>query len=358
MSILQRYIHLLLHDRAGLRLQLWMVYNRYKISATKWLFNRYARVHGIFLTIHRRPVAASQIGTWSLHDANEATTAIVMQGPLVGELNFTLETVRLYKKHYPLSPVIISTWESESATIRTALQAAGAVVVTSTKPPVTGIGNVNLQLVSTLTGMRKAKELGATFVYKTRCDQRAYAPNLNAALRALLTTFPPKAGTTQTHRIIGSSFGTLKHVPYLFTDVFQFGHIDDMLAYWSAPHDPRTTPSKMITTVQDLIDERMCEAYLCSTYLERIGRPLDWTIADWWQACADHFIVVDHAAIDLFFYKYDVYHEHRSRRYEYVGNDAPMTFFDWIQLHRNSAPTPPESWKLLNRMGAVPTITS
>ncbi len=341
------YWNLLTTDRAAFRYQLWMVWNRHRIRFIQWLFNMYATTNHRFLTIHTRPTDSADVYTWDdLAIDTDPKVAIVLQGPLVHHRNFTRETVLLYKKHFSKSVAIVSTWEDEDPVAIEKLREAGAEVVLNAKPSVSGIGNVNFQLVSTLGGMKRAAELGVEFVYKTRCDERMYAPNANRFLLQLLTTFPVQPGYNQKYRIAGSSFGTLKYVPYLFTDVFQFGHIDDMIRYWSAAHDPRTKPSKMIHTVQDLCDERMCEQYLASTYLTSIGRTLNWTIQDSWQILADHFVIADQHALDIFFYKYDFYEEHRGRRYTGNSNNGYVNFSDWVTFYgqKTNLPKAPEHW--------------
>jgi len=63
-------------------------------------------------------------------------------------------------------------------------------VVLSKKPDYPGVSNVNFQIVSSSTGIVKAKELGAEYCLKTRTDQRMYAPNIKEFLINLLKTFP------------------------------------------------------------------------------------------------------------------------------------------------------------------------
>ena len=172
---------------------------------------------------------ANAVGTWSDPLLAIPTIALVLQGPLVLDNNFTLETIRLYKKHFTQSMIIVSTWEGENADYLTKIKAEGVELILNAKPAIAGIGNLNLQIVSSYNGIMRAKERGAAYVYKTRCDQRMYGVNINEFLHNLITQFPLKKPGLQKQRIIASSFSTLKYVPYLITDMFLFGHIDDML---------------------------------------------------------------------------------------------------------------------------------
>lgn len=336
MTILRRYFTLLRTDRAALRFQLWMVYNRYRITATQWCFRFISKHLDRFVTVHSRPIIAKNCNTWSDPLITTPKTAIVLQGRLVAEHNFTVETVRLYKKHWPKDTIIIvSTDVGSDTSMVQSLEAEGAIVVLSKLPPIKGIGNVNLQLVSTLAGLTAAKDRGAEFVYKTRCDQRMYGVNIDEFLLNLIKAFPVAKGFKQKYRIIASSFLTLKYAPYLVTDMLQFGHIDDMIEYWSTAHDNRIDPPKPLHTVQDVIDARIAESYLASEFLTRIGRPVTWTIEDSWQAYADHFCIVDRETLDLFWYKYDFYKEYPMKDYGGVSNSQLLTFAEWFNLYRS-----------------------
>src|SRR3990167_11502815 len=66
-----------------------------------------------FITFHTRPIFASDIKYRGKETVEDASCAIIIQGPIRREDNFTLETVKLYRKHSPAATVILSTWEDE-----------------------------------------------------------------------------------------------------------------------------------------------------------------------------------------------------------------------------------------------------
>jgi hypothetical protein len=336
-----------------------MVYNRYKINTFTWVFKRIAKSRLRFITVHERPMLAAKIGTWSDQLKTAPKVAIVLQGPLISEADFTLETVKLYKKHYRDATIIVSTNTGADITTINQLITEGAIVVENQKPVIVGIGNVNLQLASTLGGLSKAKQLGAEFVYKTRCDQRMYAVNVTEFLLNLVHAFPVALGYTQKYRIVASSFVTLKYVPYLVTDMFQFGQIDDMIQYWSATHDLRSTPTTPIRTVADVTSARIAESYLATEFLTRIGRKVGGTIADSWAAYAEHFCIVDRETLDLFWYKYDFYREYQMKDYGGVSNSQLLTFAEWFNLYRGceNKSVVPEGGLTRTRQDYVPEPT-
>ena len=85
--------------------------------------------------------------------------AIVMQGPIRTEENFTLTTVNYYKRTFPQAQIIVSTWDDEPKDIIEQIEKAGAYVVLNSKPTCTGTLMVNYQLVNSLGGIKKAAEL-------------------------------------------------------------------------------------------------------------------------------------------------------------------------------------------------------
>lgn len=64
-----------------------------------WLLATYEHKTGTLLTFHTRPLYASDVTLTAYPLATVPSCAIVLQGPILHTENFTLETVRLYKKY-------------------------------------------------------------------------------------------------------------------------------------------------------------------------------------------------------------------------------------------------------------------
>ena len=64
---------------------------------------------------------------WPDDDNRFAGYAIVMQGPVRTAENFTVETVKYYKRCYPGATVIVSTWTGSDTAAKAAAEALGAV---------------------------------------------------------------------------------------------------------------------------------------------------------------------------------------------------------------------------------------
>ncbi|MCX7644517.1 MAG: WavE lipopolysaccharide synthesis family protein [Rhodobacteraceae bacterium] len=296
-----------------------------------------------FMTAHFRPRRAAEIGTWSNPAIARPRAAVVMQGPVHAEHDFTLETLRLYARHMPGAQLILSTWSDTSPAVLQPIRDLGVTVVLSEKPAYPGPFNVNMQITSAAAGVRRAVADGAEWVMKTRTDQRLLAPDVLPFLVALAETFPPAAGTGQRRRIIGAGFGSLRFAPYHLTDQTVFGTAEDMLAYWTPPLREPPERDDLRGSAQALFDGlaigELCrhaaaESYLTSQFLLRMGRRLDWTLVDTWAAWRDHFCVADTCATDLYWVKGQM-HSQREHAVAYhaLTNRAEMGFRDWLLLH-------------------------
>ncbi len=296
---------------------------------------------GKFLTIIARPTAsASMEGIFSDPVKKLPTTAIVMQGPIIYRENFTLETIKLYKKTFPDCLLIVSTWENENHEYLEKIRKCGAVVLENTFPPKPiGEYTINLQIVSTLAGILEVKRKKVEYILKTRTDQRLYGCNLTELFTNLLEYFPVAKGYKQKKRLLVHSFYTFKYRLYSVTDMNIFGTTEDILEYYSVPLDKRSANDKRVysklTNIFKISTYRIGEMYLATEYLQRIGRKLKWNLKDSWEVYRDHFIVVDQSIFDIYWFKYSVFQEFRHRNYATTSNKDELCFSDWFNLYSN-----------------------
>ncbi len=294
-----------------------------------------------FASYHERPKRAHKIGTRPEPYVGEPC-AIVMQGPLATENDVSLETMRLYRQHFPDCALILSTWRDTDDALLAPMRSLGVDVVLSDKPKVPGLFNVNMQLVSAAAGVRAAAEKGVSWVLKTRTDQRLHHPDALAYLVALARAFPPAAGVAQRHRIIGVGHGSLKFAPYHVTDQSVFGHVDDMLTYWTPPLRETPPPSGWPSVLREvyggvpigeLCRHGAAESYITSSFLLRIGRSLDWTLADTWAAYRDHFCFADYGTTDFYWVKSQTYSRREfGTEYARITNRHEFTFREWLLM--------------------------
>jgi hypothetical protein len=298
------------------------------------------KLTGTFITYHQRPNQSDSILTSSQSRRPFPKLAIVIQGPIITRNAFTFETIKLYKKHFPTAFIILSTWSDEKQNEVSLIESLGAYVLLNNKPEYYGVSNINLQITSSKAGVIKAKELGAEYVLKTRTDQRIYSPNIEEYLYNILKVFPLNVfGTKQNKRIVGISMNTFKFRMYGLSDMFTYGHIHDMILFWDVELDNRKYSKKELAeatvSMRKFAQSRVCEVYLTTQFLIKIGRNLEWTLEDSWRVFADHFCIIDKESLDLFWGKYGL-SEFRWKKYEkQINVFDEMNFMDWLNLFCN-----------------------
>ena len=249
-------------------------------------------------------------------DTDNKTLGIVIQGPIYYSNNFTLETVNTYINTFPGAHIVISTWEDET----TKFEYKGNNVVTlyNKKPLEAGWGNINYQIESTSKGINWLKEhTDAEYVIKSRSDCRIYARQVFPYLMSLYKLFP-SSSIHQEGRIFASDVATLRHRIYGLTDIFLFGHINDMIKYWNS--------SSWENGLEKYFDNKLLinstpvvsEIFLCARYLSKCNYEVEWSLESWWKALKDYFCIVDFDSLDMFWYKYQYIYEQRyTRSYSY-----------------------------------------
>ena len=295
-----------------------------------------ARITGQWMTFHLRPISAADVGTWSdLGEDAVSGTVIVLQGPIVEQDDFTLETVKIYQKIFRGAPIIVSTWDSTRPEVIASLRSLGAEVLLSAVPSYRGYGNVNYQIVSTATGLKRAKERGFAWAVKTRTDQRIHAPSALGFLKGLVDTFPPPASMRSRLVVTGL---TRKYKLYHLSDMFHFGHVDTLLAYWDAPHDTRhfveAEMEHNASSFKRISRMGVCESYLFTSFLSRAGERIEGTLQHSWRMIAKYAVVIDRESLDLFWPKYRPSREYRDRIYGGISLFAEIPFSEWLLFYR------------------------
>jgi hypothetical protein len=301
------------------------------------IMERIEKKDKIFMTFHRRPKYSDAYGLWPDRLRNSKSFHVVMQGPIIKEDNFTLETIRFYKKIFKGSNIILSTWEGEDKEYIGLIKDEKIEVLLNKEPGVSGTKNVNYQIVSSYAGIKKAKELGAHYVLKTRTDQRIYEITCREFLSNLIEFLPAVKGYRQNKRIISISNSMFKYRLSGPSDMLLFGDIDDMFLFWSADLDNRAMSLEQfksiygtITTVREEHGLNYPEVYLLDQFLKKIGKDISGGIEDNWKMISEHFCIID---IDIYWYKYMRQIEHKYLRYDAVKYSMPFTFKEWFNLY-------------------------
>jgi hypothetical protein len=135
---------------------------------------------------------------------------------------------------------------------------------------------------------------------------------------------------------VAISLNTFKYRLYGVSDMFLYGHIDDMVRYFNIPLDTRKdSPEERSTaskTWRSFSTWRVCEVYLCTEFLKSIGYDIKFTLVDSFQVFRDHFVVIDQAAIKLYWHKYTLNVERYS---DLDFFDPELSFNDWLILYHS-----------------------
>ena len=292
-------------------------------------------------------------------------TAIVIQGPIEYTNNYTAETFKLYRSIYPNAPILISTWKNEATnSFRRECKENSVVLLENEPPEIRGPLNVNMQLKSSLEGVRYVREnTSAKFVLKTRTDQRINYFNFLVYFKNLLETFPPK-GDKLRERIIFLSSIEAKSIPFFFTDFLSFGHVEDISRLYDVPlhgnrgeityafeHLPRiirlknelfyhpidyrlvTKPSRKLYKFNRMIS-RFCspEDYIVKNFYRKFIAPIDNSklLETSWKFIVDYTVLTDEETLLIDWVKYE------SIRYKVKFNfENESAFARWLDMYRN-----------------------
>lgn len=272
--------------------------------------------------------------------------AIVMQGPIRAEDDFTVETVKYYKKLYPNAGIIVSTWNDEKTETVEKVQAAGARVILCEKPITGGHLNINYQLKSSSEGIKEACHKGYRYIAKTRTDQRITRPYIFEHLINLIHQYPSGEQAKQKQRLVSLSmnYGNM-FFPYFMSDFFYFGTAEEMSRLFSFPLDDRPPfhmPSN--SSKREYSDRSYApEVFIMKNYLKALGCSGDGTIKDYWEGVSKYLICVDMKMLDIYWPKYEnkyLLHEFYGDYFERDSQSKLMTvnfdFINWLNLYSGS----------------------
>lgn len=259
---------------------------------------------------------------------------IVIQGPIVKENDFTLETCKIYKKIFNNSEtIILSTWDTEDKKYLKNFESIGVKVLLSKAPDFAGRANLNYQILSTMKGLEEGEKLGCEYAIKTRTDQRFYSTNLSRDLFNLLKIYPPSPNYNMHSRLVALSFNSFKYRYYGISDMFLFGNTQDMLKYWNSPLDTKKYEEYKTIKQKDLWQQYCSETYIASHFLKNIGVTPEYTLKHTWKIYKDLFIFIDKEILDMYWPKYTNL-DSRWRLFR-PNMLEEMHHSDWLNLYLN-----------------------
>jgi len=216
---------------------------------------------------------------------------VVIQGSTVGNMNAINSNLSRITRNYPSVQIVLATWENEDTSELIKLD--NLIVLKSKVPSHAGIANINLQITSTLLGLRFAEIGGIEFTAKIRTDQEFLNPFW---LTNLMQKYAEFCGSDSYRKIIVSSLNTLCFRKYSISDMMTFGRTEDLLRFWDAPLDLRESGDLdgfQLSNFDSWSRARLAEVYICSNYLELLGVELEFTLEHYYQILWKYFVVMD-----------------------------------------------------------------
>lgn len=228
--------------------------------------------------------------------------ALILQGPILERNDFTLETVKLYRHLYPNLNIIISTWIGVDPKLISQFEKNNVVVLQSEKPKFGGFSNINLQIKSTVAALNFSKELGATYVLKSRTDQRINSSfDYLGYMKNIMHSNPVDSKFLKS-RLVVCNLNMYEGRKYILSDMFMFGNVDDMHLYWDQPTQQVVAAYDYSRT---FLENNLSEAYFVNSFMNRVHFKPSFKPENVLQFFDDFFYVVDKNVIDIFWYKYN-----------------------------------------------------
>lgn len=264
----------------------------------------------------------------------ESETAFIIQGALGSDYLRLFKVVNLYLKRYPDIIIILSIWQYDYKKILPWLHEHPRIhIVSSVDPENPGISNINRQIVTTISGIRKADLLGKKYSVKMRTDQFMLSPKAMKILGLYSEMFIHEYDSIP--RIIGVSRNTFKYRFYTFSDMFHFGLTESLIAYWEVDLDPRKPSELSFTNLVDLESfsrANLVETYLQVEYMKKHKILPNYSLEDSLKSYAKLFVIIDESEIGLVWNKYS--HNRKS----WASNNLPnkfeeLTASEWLYLY-------------------------
>jgi hypothetical protein len=253
-----------------------------------------------------------QVESPLLNLQDHSDTALIIQGQVHKSNHKIFWMIKNYLNNHKNLVVIVSTWEGEDSSNATKilskltnLEKERVKIISSPLPNYPGIANINLQIISTLHGLRTAKQLGKKFVLKTRTDQGFLKHDAVQILKINWARFNENKGSLE--RIVIGSRNTFLFRFYSFSDMIHFGTVNTLLTFWETTLDHRKEYDFPVTkpkTASDWSSMNLAEVYLVRNYLRKVGIPHDLDFKTHLEALLNCFVVVDSECLGFTWTKY------------------------------------------------------
>jgi len=298
-----------LEDMVKNNRRLWVVVEK----LFNWL-NIFAQRRGLILNYSVTEIPPAPRDSSEYKRASDS--AILIQGPILYP-KFLENVINFYSAHYPRVPIILSTWKKDGNLKK--LKNVNKVLLIENDPPIIpGIANINFQAVSTLSGLKLAKERNASHVLKIRSDQGLFASNFLEQFMFSLAAAP----TSRFKRIATTDFNSFLFRPNSPSDQIQFAETETLLDFWSA------------YSSDNLIEGSFPEEILLIAYLSKLGIPNTRSLKSSLETYRDCFVFLDSTDLGLVWRKGSW--RHPDSRFNQLNRSSLLRFVspdEWRRLH-------------------------
>ena len=303
-----------------------------------WIYMRLFK-RNKYITERYRPVLIDELDKDILDSTSNV--AIMMRGQVVTIDNFTKNTLKFYRLHFPNAPIYLSTWDYciDQDFFLFAQNYKVNLVLSKFKKPITGYKFDNSQITVNVKGLKSISEDNIKYSLSTRTDQRFYSKNILLHLKNILSHYPYKKKSIydkQINRLVAMSFDTFIYRLYGLGDQFLFGLTEDVLNYWNSEKDSRIFNESFENksmSLRSLSKLRVSEVYFMTEFLKRNGHDLKWNLKDYLEVLKERFIIVDSQSLDFFWPKYSFFEE-RHKDFEDIRYKE-VSHLDWLLIKNN-----------------------
>tara|TARA_B110001450_G_C17580777_1_gene464829 strand:- start:131 stop:1141 length:1011 start_codon:yes stop_codon:yes gene_type:complete len=264
---------------------------------------------------------------------------ILIQGPVDKNCKFLIESIKIYKKIFPKSKILLSTWENIDIQNLNNLKKLRIKIILNKFTKDLEYPLSDYQIKSTYQGLVALKKMRINDVIKIRTDARIYKNNLYDYFLNLQKKFPVNSIEKKiiSKRIIVSSLLTHKFRLFGLSDIFLFGQINDLLKYFNNKYYFRFLKENNLKKIPPLINSTLIdgETFFCFRFLKENKIDFNWSIKGWCSVLKKYFIVVDKEQVDLFWKKYNWKDENRNFD-DKLKTSRFIDFNDWLNIYSNN----------------------
>ena len=239
---------------------------------------------------------------------------IVVQGPVIPKI--TKLSIDFLNILFPAAKIVLSTWQNENVNPFYHDEYSTMKLLINQKPNDPGFSNINLQILSSKSGIDYLATQGCTHILKIRSD--VLITNPNSLDRLLQFHQVNQSG------IVFSSFNTFLNRLYSVSDQLMFGSVDQLKTFWSA---------NLVSSNQEY---EVAESYLFRNYLFQLGFTPENTLASYLQAISKYTIIIDHESLGQIWNKGTF--TSLSKRWRDYNDDSKLKQIcaqDWIAIRND-----------------------